>query len=157
MVWCSGESCFLIDENGTAYSIADFSSPEIIQNNLIKINDSGGRIFGVGEKITNPTYEQYVLGIKEALKNVGFEISDDANSAYGTPSNMADEIDVKTQQGTDFLFSTQFPLENAIRALDVTLKKGIEDKQKGFEYIDIRSENKVFYKLKNQETENQNQ
>jgi len=56
---------------------------------------------------------------------------------------------VKTQQGTDFLFSTQFPLENAIQTLEITLKKGVDDEQKGFEYIDLRSENKVFYKLKN--------
>ena len=157
MVWCNFENCFLIDESGVAYSSADFNSPEIVQNNLIIINDSSGHVFKVGEKITNPAYEQYVLGIKEALKNIEFEISNDANNAYGTPSNMADEIDVKTEQGTEFLFSTQFPLENAIRALDVTLKKGIEDKQKGFEYIDLRSENKVFYKLKNTESKLENQ
>jgi len=30
MVWCSSENCFLIDENGTAYSSADFNSPEIV-------------------------------------------------------------------------------------------------------------------------------
>ena len=149
MVWCSGENCLLIDENGAAYSNADFDSPEIVQNNLIRINDSSGRVFGVGEEITDPAYEQYALGIKEALENIGFEISDDASNAYGTPSSVADEIDVKTQQGTDFLFSTQFPLENAIRTLEITLKKGVDDEQKGFEYIDLRSENKVFYKLKN--------
>lgn len=156
MVWCSGENCFLIDEDGVSYNTADFDSPEIVQNNLIRINDSSGRTFRVGEKITSSAYEQYVLGVKEALKNVGFEISNDASSAYGTPSNMADEIDVKTEQGTDFLFSTQFPLENAIRTLDITLKKGVENKQNGFEYIDLRSENKVFYKLKNQEPKEEN-
>ena len=157
MVWCNSESCFLIDENGAAYSSADFNSPEIVQNNLIIINDSSGHVFKVGEKITSPAYEQYVLNIKEALKNIGFEISDDANNAYETPSNMADEIDVKTEQGTDFLFSTQFTLEKAIRALDVTLKKGINDKQKDFDYIDLRSENKVFYKFKNSGTEGQSE
>ena len=152
MVWCSGESCFLIDENGAAYSSADFNSPEIVQNNLIRINDLSGRVFVIGEKITDTSYEQYVLSISEALKSIGFEISDDANNAYGTPSSMADEIDVETKQGTNFLFSTQFPLENAIQTLAITLKKGIDDKQKGFDYIDLRSENKVFYKFKDNES-----
>lgn len=155
MVWCSAEDCFLIDENGVAYSTADFSSPEIVQNNLIRINDSSGKSFSIGEQITKSEYEKYALGLKSALKNIGFEISDDAGNAYGTPSNMADEIDVKTQQGTDLYFSTQFSLENAMRTLDVALKKGIEDKQKGFEHIDLRSENKVYYKLKNTENESQ--
>ena len=157
MVWCSGEKCFLIDENGTAYNNADFDSPEIVQNNLIRINDSSGRVFGVGEKITSPSYEQYILGIKEALKNVGFEISNDANGAYRTPSNMADELDVKTEQEIDFYFSTQFPLESAIRTLDIALKKGIKEKEKEFEYIDLRSENKIFYKFKNQDLEEENE
>jgi cell division septal protein FtsQ len=147
LVWCSGDSCFLIDENGTAYNVADFSSPEILQNHLFRINDASAHSVAIGEKILEPAYGQYVLGIKDALKNVGQEVSDEA---YTTPSNMADEIDVKTKQGMQLYFSTQYSLESAIKTLDIILKKEIpQNQQSNLDYIDLRSEGRVFYKFKN--------
>ena len=64
LVWCSGEKCFLIDENGTAYSVADFNSSEISQNHLIRINDMSERDIARGQKITDYYFVQYVIGIK---------------------------------------------------------------------------------------------
>jgi cell division septal protein FtsQ len=151
LVWCSGEDCFLIDESGSAYNIADFDSPEIKQNNLLQINDQGARKVSIGETIVNSSYEQYVLGIKDALKNIGQEVS---SEAYTTPSNMANEIDVKTEKGIQIYFSTQFPLDKAINAFEIVLKKEIpEDKLDSVEYVDLRSEGKVFYKFKNTDSQ----
>ena len=153
LVWCSGDNCFLIDENGTAYSVADFNSPEIVQNHLLRINDTSARDVAIGEKVIEPAYEQYVMGIKEALDGIGQKVSDDDN-AYSTTSNMADEIDVKTNNDVQIYFSTQFSLDSAIHTLDVVLKKEItEDKLKSVEYIDLRSEGRVFYKIRSEEPE----
>jgi cell division septal protein FtsQ len=153
LVWCSGENCFLVDENGNVYNTADFNSQEILQNNLIQINDQSGQSVLIGNKVVDFSYGQYVLGIKNALKNIGQEVSDEV---YETPSNMADEIDVKTAQGTKIYFSTQFPLESAVHTLEIVLKKEIpEDKQKNLDYIDLRSEGKVFYKFKEEDSENE--
>jgi len=154
LVWCSGEKCFLVDENGTTYSVADFNSPEIVQNHLLRINDISARDVAIGEKIIDPAYERYVMSIKEALNGIGRKVSDGDN-AYFTTSNMADEIDVKTDEDVQIYFSTQFSLDSAIHTLDVVLKKEIpEDKLKSVEYIDLRSEGRVFYKLKSTNAEN---
>jgi len=149
LVWCSGENCFLIDENGIAYNIADFESPEIVQNHLLRINDASARDVAIGEKITSSSYEQYVVGIKDALKGIDQETSDEA---YSSPSNMADEIDVKITTGAQVYFSTQFPLDSAIYSLNIVLKKEIPQEKIGdIDYIDLRSEGRVFYKFKNTE------
>ena len=163
LVWCAGEKCFLIDENGVAYNEADFNSPEILQNHLIRINDQSRREIVLKEKIIEHKYEQYSLVIKENLKNIGQEIVEEN---YATPSNMAEEIRVPMQKGFQIYFSSQYSLEKAVRALDIVLKKEIpENEWEKLEYIDLRSEGKVFYKFKNEEEkkpeevqdENQNQ
>ena len=161
LVWCSGENCFLIDENGTAYNVADFNSPEISQNHLLRINDMSLRDVSIGEKVISSAYEQYIISIKDALKGINQKISE-SDDAYSTPSNVADEIDVRTDKDTQIYFSTEFSLDSAIHTLDVVLKKEIsEDKLKSVEYIDLRSEGRVFYKFKSEDkqtetTETQN-
>ncbi|HBR71456.1 MAG TPA: hypothetical protein DEA27_01435 [Candidatus Moranbacteria bacterium] len=150
MVWCGKEKCYLMDESGTPYSEADFNSPEFAQNHLLKINDFSGREIVIGEKIVDSVYEKYVLDAKDALGKTGFE----ANGEYSTPSRMAEEIRIKTIQGPELYFSTQFPLETALNALIAVIKKEItHEKQGEIEYIDLRNEGKVFYKFKNLEPE----
>lgn len=151
LVWCSGENCYLIDENGTAYGEADFSTPELTQNNLLRITDTSSRGVSLGENILEQSYEKYALEIKDALVKAGFEIGGE----YLTPSRMAGEIRVKTTQGFDLYFSTHFPLESAIETLLVIFNKEIPDEKKSeIEYIDLRNENKIFYKFKNSNPEN---
>jgi len=145
LVWCSQEKCYLLDEQGFAYSEADFSSEQLIQNNLLQINDNSGSKIEIGEKIIEPSFEQYVLALKDDLLKFGFE----ANGQYYTPSRMSEEIIVKTNQETDFYFSMQFSKESAMKTLGTIFKKEITTEKRGnIAYIDLRNENKVFYKLK---------
>lgn len=148
LVWCSNEKCFLIDENGYAYLEADFDSPELQQNNLLQVNEVGGQEITLGEKIIEPAYESYVLGIKDAIAAFGYNVT----NQYSTPSRMADEINVKTNEGPEFYFSTQFSLNSAVRSLELIFKKEISDeKRNDLAYIDLRNETKIFYKLNNQQ------
>ncbi len=147
LVWCSGENCFLIDDGGVAYSAANFGSQEIIENNLIKISDLSRGNVSIGEKVLNDGYEKYLLHIHDAAKEQGMELGNE----YTTPSRMAEEIDAATPDGTRLQLSTQFALENAMRTLGIILKKEIPvEKRSELDYIDLRSENKAFYKFKNQ-------
>lgn len=150
LIWCSKDNCYLLDENGNAYSEADFNSQEFIQNNLLQIEDASGREIEVGEHVVDISYEKYALGIKDLLGSIGV----DTDGKYFTPSRMAEEIRVKTKKGPELYFSMQFSLESAIATLDTILKKEISgDKLESVEYIDLRNENKVFYKFKVVEAE----
>ena len=146
LLLCSGEQCFLIDENGIAYSQADFDSPEIAQNHLIKITDNSGGKIEIGSQVMDQAYIQYVSSLKGQLQALGVEIVQE----YWTPALVADEIDVRTVETTELYFSTQFPLERATKVLDLVLKKELAKLQlSDLGYLDLRTENKVFYKLKN--------
>ncbi len=146
LVLCSGEKCFLIDENGTAYSEANFDSPEITQNHLIKIFDRNPDDIRIGDTVIERLYVQYVSALSVTLQGIGVAIDNE----YWTPSLVADEIDVKISNGGELYFSTQFPLETAIKTLNIVLKKElIRIQQSDVAYIDLRTENKVFYKLTN--------
>lgn len=147
LVLCSGENCFLIDENGIAYSQADFNSPELTQNHLIRISDKSLGEIKIGEEIATQNYILYVLKLKDSLQNIDLAIEDE----FWTPSLVADEINVKVRDGQELYFSTQFSLESAVKTLDIILKKEpLKTQQKDVAYIDLRTENKVFYKLNNQ-------
>jgi cell division septal protein FtsQ len=153
LIWCGGGGCFLLDENGMAYNEADFNSPELIQNNLVRIDDASGQEIKIGRNIVSPAYGKYVLTVKDGLEKYGFAVN-----GYFTPSAVAEEIDVKTEQGAEIYFSTQFSLESALHTLGVILEKEIpKDQKEKLEYIDLRSENKVFYKFKGEENNSENQ
>lgn len=150
LVWCSNEKCFLVDEKGTAYNEADFNSQEFLQNNLIRIEEKSMKEIASGSEIVGESYEKFVLEARDSLGPVGFE----ANGNYSTPSRMAEEIRIGTKEGPELYFSTQFELKNALRSLAVVVKKeNLESRIGDLEYIDLRSEGKVFYKFKNQNPE----
>ena len=148
LLLCNNQSCFLIDENGIAYGEADFNSPEIAQNNLIRILDRSSIEIKNGDSVMDKSYVDFALSLKDSLKSLGLEITDE----YSTPSLMADELDVKMMNGEQLYFSTQFPIENSIKTLDLLLKNELAKLQdKNLDYIDLRTENKVFYKIKSSE------
>lgn len=156
LVWCVREGdCFLLDEQGVAYNQADFNSPEISQNHLLKIFDKSEKSVALGENVLTGEYVKYAMGIKAALSTLGIEVTEE----YTTPSRMAEEIDVKAAQNFELFFSTQYELDSAIATLGVILKKEIPAaSREKLAYIDLRTRNKVFYKLnkdQDQQTETQ--
>jgi len=148
LVWCAGDACFLIDENGIAYATADFTSPEVTENHLVKLTDTGGKPVAIGDKVLDGDFLAYVSQIRAALKNTA---SIDITQDYSTPAAVSQEADVAMPGGMRLLFSMSYPLDEAVKNLKLFLTKQnfpqpLEDQ---LEYIDLRSENKIFYKLKN--------
>lgn len=152
LVWCKVESqCYLLDEEGVAYNVADFNSPELQQNKLVKLSDSSNAEVSLGSKIMEKEYEEYLLKIKSELEKINISIEDN----FLTPSRMAEEIEVRSVNGFRINFSTQFSLESAMKTLSAVLKKEIpKEKINELEYVDLRSEYKAFYKYKNVEVGN---
>lgn len=161
LVWCQQEDkCFLLDEDSIAYSVADFNSPELTQNKLLRINDRSNSDVFLGSSVIKKSYEEYVLSAKDEFGKLGINIE---NNFY-VPSRMAEEMEIRSVDGFSILLSSQFTLNSAIKTLDMVLKKEItKEKITQLEYIDLRSEYKAFYKYKNsgnaeqQNNEQQNQ
>jgi cell division septal protein FtsQ len=152
LIWCSAGQCFIIDENGYAYTGADFESEEIKQNNLLSIIDNSGKSVIIGEKILNDNYTKFAISLKDELdRETGIKV----NSEYHTGSKMADEVKVKTGEGWEIYFSAVLPIEDSIRTLKTFLDKEIDQGERSkLEYVDLRAENRAYYKFKDEESQN---
>ena len=64
-------------------------------------------------------------------------------------SRFADELRVKTKGGWQIYFGTRIPLEASLEALQLLFEKELPEERHGdLEYIDLRTENRVFYRYK---------
>lgn len=155
LVWCSGDPCYIVDKNGYAYTGADFESEEVKQNNLLSVRDNSAKPIKIGEKVLDEDYIDFIISIKDKLER---EIGVTVNGEYQTGSKIADEVKVKTEEGWEIYFSSGLSMENSLRTLKIFLDKEI-DQEKRFklEYIDLRAENKVYYKFKEEKNENKDQ
>ena len=147
IVWCSGETCHIIDEQGFAYTPVSLDSPEVLENNLIKVEDSGARAIEAGKQVVTGEYAAYLTELREKISR-NLEIRNE----WKTPSPMAQEIEVPAGEGWRLIFSSKISPEKSLRTLETFLSQEVgEEKRKDLEYVDLRVENKVFYKLKNEE------
>ena len=146
LLWCSGGPCYIIDEKGRAYDGADFESPEIKENNLIRLADTSAKPVNLGEKVLGEDYINFILELTEEIKK---EALVDISDEYQTACRAAEDVRIKTTAGWDIYFSGKIPAKQSIRTLKTFLKKEMdEEKRKNLEYIDLRVENKVYYKFK---------
>lgn len=150
LIWCSAGPCYIIDENGYAYTWTDFESDEVKQNNLLSIIDNSGKPVVVGEKILNEYYIKFVISLRDELEK---ETEIKITNEYHTDSKMAEEVKVKTEGEWEIFFSTTLPMEDSIQTLKTFLEKEMVDKDRSkLEYVDLRAENKVYYKFKDEES-----
>ncbi len=149
LVWCSGGPCYIIDENGFAYTGADFESPEIKQNNLIVVINTGAKPVSLGEQVLKVEYIDFIIGANQRLSSEhNFAMSGECHA----PSALAEEVSCKTTDGVDISLSMNLPLETTMKTLVLFMKKEIDDNEKAnLEYLDLRFENRVFYKLKGEQ------
>lgn len=149
LLWCSAGPCYFIDEEGVAYEWADLDSEEIESKNMVKLSDVSEKPVQVGEKILDKQSVEFISSLKEELKN---NLDIEINNEFQTSSRIAQDFQVQTFDGTKIFFSLTESLKEEMGKLKVFFEKEFrkEDIQK-LEYIDLRSENRVYYKLKDEE------
>ena len=151
VLWCAQEKCFIIDEKGVAYAQTTLDAPEVVQNDLLRITSQDGSLVNEGERVLDEHRVGFLTELRQTLKQrSGIEITGEG-SMY---SPMADDIRVKSAQGWDVLLSTALPLEAGADALRLVLEKQItaEERTK-LEYVDLRVENRAYFKLRLEEGE----
>lgn len=148
-VWCSSGSCYIVDENGYAYMEADFNSEQIKQNHLVTLIDDSSKQVSIGDKVLQEEYINFVANLRDELrKETGLEVTDE----FHTQSRIAEEAKVMTSEGWQIFFSSVIPIESSLQTLKTFLEKQINEESKSkLEYVDLRAENKVYYKFKDEE------
>ncbi|MDO9230986.1 MAG: FtsQ-type POTRA domain-containing protein [bacterium] len=145
MVFCSTNNCFMLDENGEAYDNY-FASEENDKNNFIILREESSRKINLGEVILEKNYMEYVQGIKrELLARLEMEVENN----FRVVSLISKDIRVKTKEGPEIFFNENIELEKEIEMLKVVLENKIEKNQRqDLEYIDLRIDNKIYYKFR---------
>ena len=147
VVICSAGSCFVVDASGNAFAPADFAADELGENELAVLTDDGGRPVNLGDQVLAMDYLQYLADVKNRLKS---DLNLDIDKNYHTPQLVSGDIRVTTSEGWMIYFDESIPVEKEADTLKLVLDEKINpDQRADLEYIDLRTENKVYYKFKN--------
>jgi len=146
LILCSQGNCFFVDKNGFAYASVNFESEKVKQNNLVKLIDESGKMVSEDNQVLRPEFVKFIFSIADELRNgANLEITNE----YRSKSLIAEEVIVQTDKGWDIYLSSSFSIEKSARILKTVLNKQISLKEaNNLEYMDLRSENKVFYRMR---------
>lgn len=152
LILCNIQSkCYIIDEDGFVYEQLELDSKNAIENKLVKIiSNEKDREIIIGERILNSERTSFFLDSSDRFfKKSEVELTGEIYIS----SRMAEEAIFKSIEGWDIYVSTTFPLEKGAEMLKLFLDKGFisENERKNLEYIDLRIENRTYYKFKNEE------
>jgi cell division septal protein FtsQ len=138
--------CFVLDEKGEVYDEGEKTLTDEEKNDLVKITDESGKKIVLGSIFLDDSYINYVLNIKNKIKDVtGVEIQ----KYFNTPSFISNDIRLKTIAGWEIYFNESIDLEKELEKLKAVLKEKLSESQKAdLEYIDLRIDNKIYYKFR---------
>ncbi len=137
---------FLLDENSVAYDTADPEADTTKAYGLVQFSENGGKNVNLGETVFSEKYQTYLLGIGSRVED-GTNIALEKN--FQTPSLVSDDIRAMTKEGWGIYFNENIDLKKEIDMLGIVLDKEIPENQRpDLEYIDLRIDNKVYYKFK---------
>jgi len=142
---CSRGNCYFIDENGYAYERANYDLSDMREGRTAKLIDESGKEIREGDYVLMPKYVDFIVGMEDAIKNgTSIEILNE----YRTESRISEEVIVQTKKGWDIYFNAKFPIDKSVRMLKTLMNRQIMLRDlNDLEYIDLRSENKVFYRM----------
>lgn len=146
MILCSGGPCFAVDERGSAFD--EMGVPEESLDSratLVVIDQSGKPVF-----FQDPVFSEEFLETFSSFRERLFVESDIATSSLSTtPSRLSDEIRLRTGEGWELRLSSAVPMDRSFLALRLLFDKTLSsDDRKRLEYVDLRTENRIFYLLK---------
>lgn len=143
---CSARRCFLIDREGNFKSEDEFRSDHLNRQDLVILGDLSNNPIDPEEDGMEQDYIDYVASLKNKLKlHLDLEIGNE----FETPSRVSSDIRVRTAEGWKIFFNKDIEMDDSLEILKLFLENKIEkDKRQDLEYVDLRAENKIYYKFK---------
>jgi cell division septal protein FtsQ len=153
LIICSQEECFYSDDQGKVFMRIDPSSEEVTSKSLINFIDEGNKDINEGDIVVKPDLIDYLLKIRSSMKVIG---ETDILDNFATPAFISRDIRAMTNEGWEIFFNADISLSKEADMLKVVLDEKVpSEKRSHLEYIDLRSDNKVFYKFKDDYQEEQ--
>ncbi|MDO8240682.1 MAG: FtsQ-type POTRA domain-containing protein [Candidatus Moranbacteria bacterium] len=148
LVFCSGEPCWVIDKNGHAYAQADFEANELGEKDLSILRDLSQKDIGIENFRLDVRLARFIVDVKNRLEQ---DLDIRTKQECQTKMLVSGDLEFETTSGWKIYFSYDIGENKSIEMLKTALQNALDkDKQANLEYIDLRLNNKVYYKLKNE-------
>ena len=132
------DKCFYFDKNGVAYAEAIPSSGFLILN----VTDYRGQAVALGSAVASEEWFKNIIMAGELLLKVGVSVAE-----ISIPSGSFDEFDAKTAGGWKILFSNSTDITKQITSLGILFRDQLPvEKRTGLQYIDLRIQDRIYYK-----------
>lgn len=150
----TGGQDYVIDDKSFIWEKSDFGLDPQDENELVVLEDtSSQQVIGKNDSLSLD-YVNFVLESREKIKK-GLDIETDRLAT--TPSIAAGDIALTTSEGWKIYLNQDIGLEKEMEMLKLVLDSKIErGKKNDLEYIDLRTNNKVYYKFRNTEQKTEN-
>lgn len=136
-IFCSGE-CYYIDKDGVIFEKAPQTSGTLI----LTIKDNSERELEMGKNAIDKEFMAELINLREDLLNqLGLKVID-----FIIETDTLKDLKVDTNEGWYIVFNRGRDLKNQLQALTLVLEEKIKEGRKNLEYIDLRIENRVYYK-----------
>ncbi len=136
-IFCRGE-CYYIDKDGVIFEKAPQTSGTLI----LTIKDNSEKEVEMGKNALDKEFMAELIDLKEGLLNQsGLKVID-----FIIETDVLKDLRVDTNEGWYILFDRARDLRSQLQALILVLEEKIKEGRKNLEYIDLRIENRVYYK-----------
>lgn len=146
LLWCVSGSCAHILEDGSAFPVTDAYREEENQSRTLTLLDESAEPIRYGPAVYDQAFVALTISLKAALeKRFGIATENEIRLS----SRFANELRMKTKDGFEIYIGTRIPLETSLTALGLILEKELQkERLADLEYIDLRTENRVFYRFR---------
>lgn len=151
VVWCSTGVCAHVLENGDTIPVTDAYQQQENKSRTVSLEDTSGQPIRFGNETFEQNFVAKILLLRDQLKNrFSLEIEDSLSFS----SRFANEVRFRTKEGWEIYFSTLVAEETSLNAFSLLYDDEIpKERLRELEYIDLRTENRVFYRYRNSEKE----
>jgi cell division septal protein FtsQ len=143
---------FVLDNEGSTYADNFFNSSGFNQEELPILKEENSELAFSFENDAGIDYLEFIFGIKDKLENL---LDIRLKKIIVAPKIISGDAIFETEAGWKIYFNEEVEIDKEIEILRIVLqdKIGLE-KIKDLEYIDLRIDDKAYYKFKNIPTEN---
>ena len=145
---------FIVDSNGQAFEEISADSSDFQNSDWPILADSSNRSAELYDNVLDANLMSYFLDSRGKLKN---ELEIDLDRQSETPNRMSADIRIKTAEGWMIYFNANLDLKKELGMLEAVMGEKIgSGNRPNLDYIDLRSDNRVFYKFKQTDQEEVN-
>lgn len=136
-IFCK-KDCYYIDKQGVIFEKAPQTSGALI----LVIKDYSEGELGINRNVVERGFIAELIDLRNYLSDqLGLKVLE-----FMIGSGASEDLKVNTNEGWHILFDRSRDLQNQIEALRLVLEEKIKEERTNLEYIDLRIENRVYYK-----------